>query len=310
MSRARRNIMWPLVIIAVGSVWLLHVAGAFPDVVGDILTRAWPALLVLFGFDVLAAQRQLRIAGRGINLSLLGMVLLAVFLAGVIWFGYQAQADVLRDDNQVDFAETLSDDVTRVQLDFVLERTTVTISPAAGDARALQAAFKGSRESDVEMVWAVQGDTGTLTISETYRSSIPRLEDLGRGTLDVTLPAGVVIEAFSLSAAEGTMVADLRPLRVEQLDLALDDGDLTLSLPGQDTLVGNVRLGSGDLLLNVPREMALTLKANGNPNYDFDRDRYDLLVDGPLKLRNVASFQISLDVWIKNGALLKIVDVE
>ena len=57
----RRNVLWPLIIMAVGGIWLLKVADAFPDAVDDILARAWPALLILFGFDVLLGRRRLRI---------------------------------------------------------------------------------------------------------------------------------------------------------------------------------------------------------------------------------------------------------
>ena len=62
MIATRRNYMWPLIVIAVGGLWLLVVADVFPDAVADLLKRAWPALLILFGYDVLFGRRRLPVA--------------------------------------------------------------------------------------------------------------------------------------------------------------------------------------------------------------------------------------------------------
>jgi len=70
MTVTRRSLMWPILIIAIGCVLLLQAAGAFPEAVGDLLLRSWPALVILFGLDVLFGRRRLRILGRSIEISL------------------------------------------------------------------------------------------------------------------------------------------------------------------------------------------------------------------------------------------------
>lgn len=303
----RRNVMWPLLIIAIGSLWLLKVAGAVPDAVGDILLRAWPALLILFGFDVLFGRRRLRVRRLTVEMSLVGLVAVLILLAGIVWFAYQKQADVLRTDNVQTFSQPLPAEVARVHLELSLDRTTVTVKSVQGSA--LEAVFKGSRESDVKMIWSVQGDAGILRITETHPNAIPKLGDYGRGTLEVTLPAGAVVDLLSLTSARGDITADLQPLRVQQLDLAVDSGDLKINLPGLDVLQGKLKTGSGSVQLFVPQNMALILKAHGNPSLQYDTLRYDLLADGTLKRQNVQAFQISLDVWQSSGDPLAITDL-
>ncbi len=312
MTTARRNLLWPLMVIAVGCIWLLMVAGAFPDAIDDILKRSWPVLLVLFGVDVLVGRRRVRLARWMVDLNLLALGVMLLALVGIVWLAYRQQADELRTDNQVTFSEALPDGVERVRLAVDVERTAVTVEPAGDEeTREIAAQFLGSRSSEVTMAWGVEGDTVTLTMTETYRDAIPKLDEYGRGTLEVVVPPGVVVEQLTVESAYGAMALDLLPLRVERVDVALDSGDLAISLPRQDTLIGELRVDSGDLTLSVPDEMALTLQAHGNADIEYDSFRYALLVGGQLERRNTGSvFQISLEVWLDDGATVQIIDLE
>ncbi len=84
-----------------------------------------------------------------------------------------------------------------------------------------------------------------------------------------------------------------------------------LALPVNDVLDGDLVVG-GDLELLVPANTTINVKAQGGsaPTFDFDRDRYDLLVGGELKNKAIDSFQYSLDVWMNGGATLIITDLE
>ena len=311
MTTTRRSIMWPLLIIAIGCVWLLMVTGAFPEAVGDLLLRSWPALLVLFGLDLLFGRRRLRVLGRSIEISLIVLAALLAALAGVIWLAYANQADTLRTDNTASFRETISAEVQQVRVIVEVDRVGVTIGPELDGERDVIAEFAGSRESDVSMDWIVEGDIGTLAIRETHPNRIPKLKDYGRGTLAISLPPDVVIQQVSIDGGRGDVKGDLLPLRVQRIDVTVDEGDLALALPGQDTLQGKLTTRNGGIELIVPAQMALIVglqPGSGTPFYEYDRLRYDVLLDGELKRSNTEAFQISLDVWLKDGAPLKVID--
>lgn len=315
MIAARRNYMWPLLVMMVGAMWLLVVADVFPAAIDDLLARAWPGLLVLFGYDIVFGRRRLPVARWTIDTSLLGLVITMVFLAGVVWLAYRQQGDVVRTDNVVAFGETLPDEVEQVRISVTLERTALAINPSIGSSRTLGAEFKGSNESAVAIEWSVEGAIGSLSIVESYRSAIPKLEDYGRGTLDVMLPSGVLIESFALDGREGDVVIDLSPIRMQLLDVEVEQGDITLYLPALYTLDGDLRSGDGNIELFVPPGMLLNVKpgeGSGTPRYQYDRFRYDLLADGELKPANMASqaYNYTLDIWLPDSGLLMVTDLQ
>lgn len=310
MTATRRNFMWPLIIIALGSLWLLMVAGAFPDAVEDILFRAWPALVVLFGFDVLFGRHLVRVARLSLDTSIVGLVLTLVMIAVMVFFAYRKQADVVRTDQQQTFSKVLPASVERVRLLVDLERTAVTVKPAVDRERELAVIFKGSRESKIDMIWELADQEATLVIAEDYRNALPRLEDFGRGTLEITLPVGVTVEQFDLTVANGAVSLDLATVHVPSLALDVT-GNVLLALPVANVLDGDLVV-DGDLELLIPANATLNVKAQGDsaPTFHFDRERYDLLVGGELKNKAIDSFQFSLDVWMNGNATLTITDLE
>ncbi|NDJ75012.1 MAG: hypothetical protein GYB65_02025 [Chloroflexi bacterium] len=201
----QRRVLWPLIIVGVGCIWLLAVAGAFPDVVHDLLLRAWPVLIVLFGFDTLVGRRRVTVLRRSIPLNLVGAGGAVILLAVVIWLAYENQGDKLRDDNVVTLERTLDPAIEQVRLDIDVRRTTVTINPSTNGPRTLRAEFRGSEESEVAIAVEAESDSTilTLVVTEDYTSTIPRLEDIGRSTLIIELPITVPIQELVLANAEG-----------------------------------------------------------------------------------------------------------
>jgi len=311
MTSPRRTILWPIIIIAVGSIWLLMVAGAFPEAVGDILMRAWPALLILFGFDMLVGRRRLRISRWQLPLNVAGLVITLALLGGVVWFAYAKQADEVRADQVKVLAEPLGEGISRIRLEAALTRTGIRLEVA--DENTVSAEFKGSRESAVEMTSAVEGETLVINVSESNLNSIPKLEDYGRSTLILRVPAGTAIERLDLSSSEGGMVLDLQPLSVERVALESGQGDVKVILPAENTLTGTMVVADGGLELQVPPNMALTVEfqGQGRPNYQYDQDNYQKLEGGPLESEDAnGQFQISLDVTLDNGANFTLVDIQ
>ncbi len=314
MTTTRRSLMWPLVIMAVGGIWLLMTAGPIPDAAGDILLRAWPALLVLFGFDVLFGRSRLRLGRWAVGVNLIGLIITVGFLAAVVWFAYAKQSDVVRDDNVQTFTQTLDANTTRISLDVSVDRTSVTIVPAETGSRDLWTQFKGSNESDVKMAWSVEGDAGLLRVTETHSGTIPRLEDYGRGTLVIQLPAGVSIDLFDLQSGTGYIQADFQALTLQSLQLSTQHGDVAVNLPAGTELQGGLlKAEDGRLTVNVPPGMVLTLSlagGSGRPNYDYDTIRYDELSDGTLKPEVREGFQVALNLFVKSGARVQVNNLE
>jgi hypothetical protein len=312
MTATRRSVMWPLLVIAVGCIWLLVVAGAVPEAVRDLLIRAWPALLVLFGLDVLVGQRRVQLRRWTIRLNWAALLGLLVLLAVLIWLAYEQQTDQLRTDQVVPYSRTLDGDIERVRVVASLERTTVTVRPAT-QARQLQIEFTGSKESEVTITPSVEDDTTLIvTVDESYKNAIPKLEDIGRATLDITLPPAVYIDQFRLTGDEGDVLLDMQgqpldfefaaqprvylhpfaPLRtVTQLsslltphtlsagriEVGVNSGDLTLNLPDyfgpQDALSGLLKTNNGDITVRITADVPLSVTlAEGSGEPRYEYD--------------------------------------
>ncbi|MBN1201156.1 MAG: DUF4097 family beta strand repeat protein [Anaerolineae bacterium] len=313
MTTKRRSVMWPLIVIAVGGVWLLVVADVLPEAVADLMARVWPALLILFGFDVLLGRQRLSLGRFTVGMNAIGLVLTAGLVVVLVRLAYDKQADVVRDDNVQTLTETLPDDITQVQVNISVERTKVTVSAAGDNPRDLRAEFKGSKGSEVEINWSVEGSAGVLVVTESLSGTVPKLEEYGRGTLDVVLPPGVTIQQFTLTVGDGDVTVDMQPLQVEQVEMALDSGNLSIELPAEAVLTGTLEAHDGGIELSVPEDMALTLnlaQGSGEPAYEYDSFLYDLLRNGTLKRKNTDAFQIGLTVWLKDGAPLVINDLD
>lgn len=313
MTAARRNFLWPLVIVALGAVGLLIAIDAVPEAVGDLLRRAWPALLVLIGLEALVGTRQLALGRRRVPANVLVLVVVLVALAAVVVFAYQKQADSVRSDNVQVFAETLAEDIRQVEVTAALQRTALTVGAGEPGSRALMARYAGSRDHIVTMDWTAQAATGALAVMEQAGGSIPRLEDYGRATFELTLPDKTAIALLRLESSSGDGALDLQPLQIQRLEATLSDGSLVVTLPVGEALNGRLEVRGGDLELRVPRGVPLTLslaEGSGEPAYVYDDLRYDLLRDGTLKLENATEFQIGLTVWLESGATLRVVDLD
>ena len=313
MTVTRRTMIWPVLIAAIGALWLLATVDILPDAAADILRRSWPALLVLFGFDLLFGRRRLWLGRQGVSYTVVALLVTLVGLAAIVWLAYAKQADVVQADKQATFVQVVEDTASQLRVTAAMNRTGITVNPVEGDSREVRAEYAGGTESDVTFDWATEGDVAELTIAEAEQDAIPKLDAYGRGTLALMLPVAISVQELTVGGDAGDITANLRTLRIGQLNIAVGEGDLDVSLPMDAVMTGVLRTGGGDITLNVPQNVALTLslgQGSGQPTYEYDVTRYDLLINGTLKLKNTDAFQVGLTVTLPGGAHLIVNDVE
>src|SRR5690606_17098862 len=275
---------------------------AVPDAFADLLQRAWPALLVLIGLEALLGRRQLAIGARRLPASALIVLVVVVALGVIVALAYQKQADSVRAENVQTFEQPLGEDIRALEVTAQLERTAITVGPGEAGVQTIAARYAGSRGHTVTMEWAAQAQTGTLAVVETNGGSIPRLEDYGRATFELSLPDKTPIALLRVESEAGDAELDLRALQIQRLESALSDGSLVVTLPSGEALNGRLEVRGGNLELRVPAGIPMTVslaEGSGEPSYIYDDLRYDLLRDGTLKLENATEFQIGLTVWLE-----------
>ena len=165
----RRSLLWPLLLVSVGTLWLLANLNVIPVENLTILLRLWPLLLVVVGVDILV--------GRSSPL-LSGLIVLAalVLAAGLVVVGpalgletertprifglpvYLGEMEVKHDQFSAPIGEATS---ARVNLDLSFEPTTVDALPSSDDLIAADLDYVG------DIIFQVSGERQkTVSLSQ------------------------------------------------------------------------------------------------------------------------------------------------
>lgn len=296
-NQRRSNLIWPVLIIGIGIVTLLISADVIPEAIGDVLIRAWPALLIIFGLNVLIGQR-LRFA----NWFVLGLgVVLVVVIAN---FAYAERSSEYRTDYTESRLDVLPPEVTAVDVTVDMRETRVTISASPPNTRVVDARFAGSNESNVTIGVEIEGTIGMVTIKETRPGVLPRLSEVGRGTLNLFLPTDVPIRSLTYIGDDGSVTVDLTRFAIQSVNMQVKRGNMKLCLPQAGSLIqDSIQVDDGDLELIIPSDTTLRFDlGDGSEEPTFLPaqldDTYQFLVGGILETRFIDNPRIILNVVV------------
>ncbi len=304
MSATRRNFLWPLVVLGIGVLLFLAAVEVLPTHSDDLIQRAWPALLILAGLNMLLMER----VRFGNWLALL--ISLAV-LGGVIVYAYDYHAERVKTDYSVMLAPEplmLGENIQGVNISVQTLGANLDFIPAPG--RAINATFLGSTESHVN-ISAQEQENGLLdlVVTEEHVNTLPNIAAMGRGELQVLLPLDMPILNIELTNQNGRITFDFRYIQVPRFNLQNVRGNVDLYLPLAQTagtslqIIGDVIVSEGDLTLYIPS--SLPIRITGAPNnLDFNRDAYTRDGDIIETRGGLTSFQYAIKVSVPKGTLI------
>ncbi|NJL93705.1 MAG: hypothetical protein HC915_08210 [Anaerolineae bacterium] len=305
MNTASRRLMYPLLIIAVGVALLLLAADLLPEGVRDLMERGWAALPVVIGLDLLLANR-LRWRGQRLPSSWMALLLTSALLLGVIAYAYQSQADELRDDYQEVLEPIpLGEHIQGVNVQVQVLSTALFVQHSPAFERVIGTRFAGSEASEVRI--AAQEDENalvTLSVQERRPDWLPRLTEVGRGSLQVTVPVGVPLNNLDVANRAGAITLDLQAVQVSRLSVSSGSGDTELYMPLEGTLIGDIRLAEGNLLIVIRPEVRLRIE-NSPETVEVNPNNYRALVGGITESITVmgAEYDMILTLDMPNGTL-------
>lgn len=307
--KRQTNFIWGLVALAVSIVILLRALDVLPAGIYDLLIRAWPALLVLFGIGTLLRNR--------IPLgNLIALIVSVALVGGLAASAYSSRATQERSDYQETIAQPIDAGITLLRVSVNTLGTDVEIVRSL-TAGAVSGQFTGSSENLLTTTYNELGDgTADLRIIESRTSEFPMLEAIGRGRLLLEIPAGVALDV-SFIGQEGNVSLNLDGLSLERLNMDLVKGNAAVSLPNYkplgsapDATLGALVVRDGNITLAVPPTVAarFTLNRGGTGvRPDFDSTLYNLLDegDGVLEARSfdAAEIQLRYTVTVPRGLI-------
>ncbi len=262
----RPSLFWPLVLIAVGSIFLLSNLGILPPNAIDLLWRFWPLVLIIIGVDILLGRRS---AIGSIITSLLTIALIAGALAFV--FAARSMPQLVQN---IDLGE-LKHETLRAPMDGV-QTATVAIdwSSAPGQLSALtdsNSLLEGDLKYYGTLFFENTGDDTHRNISidtriEQFFISAGNLISSNDRRWNIRLNPRAEFD-LNLDVGSGPVILNLRDLRISALNIDGGSGPLRLTLPQAGQVFSYINGGSGPISITLPETMEakITLDKGSGP---------------------------------------------
>jgi hypothetical protein len=283
--------LWGLIALAGALIVLAHLLGAIPPTVGDLIVRALPALLIFAGISFLLRDR-VRFSG------LLALIVSAALVGVVAWAAFSTRAGQQREDFRQPLSQAIAPEVSLLRVRVATLATEVEFQSGALGA-GVTGEFVGSTDNRIDAAYEQLADnSATLTLREEQVNAVPRLDTIGRGTLRVSLPAGVPLDV-EFVGGDGALILNMSNTMLERLNITVTSGDVVITLPEYaplfsqpDDLLGTLTVRDGNLAMFIPRTVAARLeldRGGSGIEPEFDDDVYNYLRDDVLEARSIDS---------------------
>ena len=296
-----------LVLLLLAVYVLLGALGVVPSGVQDLLLRAWPALLVLAGLAIL-------LRGRTPFSSILAVVG-ALVIAGVIGVAaFQSRSAQPSTETQQAINQPIPADLSLLRVRLALDATELNVTSGL-TPDGVKGQFTGNAASQIAVTYEETADrSATLTLTQTRPDGVPRLDQVGRGVLELELPPDVPLDVEFLGS-DGDATFNLNDVALERLTANLPVGDLVVTLPNYQPIQvppgeqnGALTAATGNLALFIPQSVAARLELNrGNSGIDpqFDPNQFNFLVGDVLESRTIdqAPFALNYTVTVPRGQI-------
>ncbi|MFZ4813234.1 MAG: hypothetical protein ACOYL5_01765 [Phototrophicaceae bacterium] len=275
----RKDLLLGILALLAALAYAVHQLALLPPYLDDVLVRAAPVCLVIFGLVLL-------LRGRLPVSELIGLVLGGALVVAIALAAFSIRREQTRNDQLVTLDQPVSESVALLRVQLETLATDVEVVRVSGDARRVGGQFSGSLESDVLQNYVENADgSASFILSEVQLNPFPLLENIGRATLLVEVPAQTPLD-LQVITVDGQVRLNLNTLHVERLNIQVDSGDLLLTMPDYDPqfsrpeeTLGTWAVSNGTAVIRLPRDVAarfdLSQSVGGDPTYD--QSRYNLL---------------------------------
>ncbi len=307
LERRRGGVVGPLILIALGIIFLLNNLGYVGWDIWLVLWRLWPLLLVAIGLDILIGRRSL------LGSLIVVILVIALFAGGLYVLGSPLSVGGASLTNQT-VRQTLqgatSADVTIQPGAAALSiGSTQTLSSPQPEDLLITGTVARRGNEQLTQSYSVSGNTGTFQL----RTAQPDLGPLSPGPLnarwDFVLTPKVPL-SLQVDAGLGDVTLDLSALNLTFLRVSSGAGRTTVTLPARGNFQAQLSGGVGETDVRLPASLAArihpstgigsvsvpaTFQKQGDayvsPNYDSANNRVDLQVSIGIGRITIQTFQ-------------------
>jgi hypothetical protein len=249
--RSAPGIVFPMLLIFIGVMLLLHTTGVLPVANWGRLWVLWPVLLILIGVDVL-----LRRAPAAVRILLALVVLGLLVWASVYLVMTAGPLEASRPVQQEWARQGIEEgDVT---LDMGAGRLTLEGLGQSGADLFARVDLEAAQEPE----WSREGSLGRLRL--THSGWVDERTWVGDYRWNVQLSPQVSFRSLDVKVGAGESILRLESLRVDDLKVNMGVGKINCTLPGGGGAgtVWQIDSGIGAIEVIVPAEAPIRIKAH------------------------------------------------
>lgn len=294
-NRRPKSLVWPLILITIGILFLLKNVGVVDWNLWSLLWRTWPVIIVAIGLDLIFGRRS------GIGSAITAGVVIVLF-AGALWLfdatentrhGDLITRSVVQELGSAEEAEVkikmtvglLKIDALEPSTDYLI-RGEVEINDVEDLTDELEVSGGGLK-------YILSTDGKDSTPDWIFRQGVDNDKNW-----DLRLNQDVLLD-LEIDTGVGVTEMDLSKLNLSKLDINTGVGEITIYLPAAGDFRANLRGGVGKLTLYLPGDLAAGIyidgglgnvsvsgdfsQRNGNyftQNYETSVEAIDLYIDG------------------------------
>ena len=257
-----RSLFWPIVLIAVGVIWLLGNLGIISGANIVVLLRLWPLLLIIVGLDLLFG-RQSPVIGALIGIGAVVLIVGLMLVGPSIGLG-APDVEAVIDEFEEARGDTTS---ANINLDLSLGETTIQALNDSTDLFTAEVSHVG------ELIYEVEGETEkTIRLSQ-QETSIGFFEGfsfLGAAFdnnqnlyWEIGLSPDVPLD-LNINSGVGENTLDLSQLNITGLNINSGVGNINLRLPAPpESYHASLNGGAGEINITIADDAALSLDVSG-----------------------------------------------
>ncbi len=272
----KRSLFWPLILIAVGAIWLLSNLGVLQPASIGMLFRLWPLILIIIGLDLLFARSNPRL---GTIIALGGVVVIVALMLLGPALGLVKSMDV----KEASYNEPVGNATSaQVNLDIGVATTTIKALDDSNDLFKAdlryvgEVEFKSAGDSKKIINLSQKNNTGSTDFFGWFdqprnlhwdialNMNIPMALVVNSGVSDSTLSlSNLKITDLRVSGGVGTVNLSL-PNMDDPYNVVLNGGvgDMKVDMAANSAIDFEIKGGVGQVIIDVPDDVAVKVDAN------------------------------------------------
>lgn len=247
-----------LFLTGLGIVFLLSTLGYIPLDIWAIVIRYWPLLIIVWGLDVLLSHGQLGAVWR----ALIGLVILAVMIAGILWFSRISSSDQFVQTQKL---EQPVKDVKQLSLNVSVISASLNMHAGTGSSSTLLGTINHSRSGTTQTTYSVENGVASYTIKPAGVAVFP-----GSGAgLNEDWDLAILPELstnLNVNMVVGDVKVDLTGANVQSLSVDNVIGSTSVTLSAARDVSGDLTGVIGQTTLIVPRKAPLRIQLSSGLN--------------------------------------------